>query len=47
MTINNKQRLLLLEHLHFSLEHLTDDFSVDMEDYKEDIELLNLLRIKI
>jgi len=46
MTITNKQKLILLEHLHFSLEHLTDDFSVDMEDYKEDIELLYLLRNK-
>ena len=46
MTITNKQKSILLEHLHFSLEHLTNDFSIDMEDYKEDIELLYLLRNK-
>tara|TARA_R110000764_G_C10756524_1_gene353007 strand:- start:243 stop:437 length:195 start_codon:yes stop_codon:yes gene_type:complete len=39
MNITNKQKSILLEHLYHSLDHLTDEFSTDMEEYKEDIEL--------
>jgi len=46
MNITTEQKIILLEHLHFSLEHLTNDFKEDLEMYREDIDLLYSLRSK-
>ncbi len=44
MTINNKEKDILLESLYLNLNLVTKGFTKNMDTYKEDLDLLYKLR---